>query len=49
MADGWAELGDLLADELTSIGELAFADKKFGDIATGVMPNMIGVPAAIVL
>lgn len=35
--DGKASEGWLYADELTSIGELALAEKLVGDVATGVI------------
>lgn len=49
VADGAAELGWLVADELTSIGELAFVDKMLGDNATGGISNIIGSSTAWVL
>lgn len=43
LADGEAISGLLLTDELTAIGELTLAIKLAGDIATGVITNIIGV------
>lgn len=39
MIDVAAAVGDLLADNVSTIGELAFAEAGLGDWATGVVAN----------